>query len=76
MLIEVNNQKEADKFLVQTRIVLIDIRVTHHRNLNSSQGVISEPDLTNETDADLLEGIKDHGVTAVKRITMRIETRK
>ncbi|XP_077529718.1 uncharacterized protein LOC144142233 [Haemaphysalis longicornis] len=49
----------------------LDIGVTPHRSINSSQGVISEPDLINETEAGLLEGLKGEGVTAVRRITMR-----
>lgn len=71
VLVELSRQDQADKLLAQTRIADLAIRVTPHRSLNSSQGVISEPDLANETEADLLEGLRNQGVTAVRRITIR-----
>ncbi|XP_077549823.1 uncharacterized protein LOC144162958 isoform X1 [Haemaphysalis longicornis] len=71
LLIEINDKQQSAKLLAQTRLADLDIRVTPHRSLNSSQGVISETDLLNETDADLLAGLKDQGVTAVRRITIR-----
>lgn len=48
----------------------LDIIGTPNHSLNSSQGVIPKPDLLSKTEADLLEGIKDQGVTAVRRITI------
>ncbi|KAH8039292.1 hypothetical protein HPB51_005538 [Rhipicephalus microplus] len=59
VLVELSRQDQADKLLAQTRIADLAIRVTPHRSLNSSQGVISEPDLANETEADLLEGLRN-----------------
>lgn len=49
----------------------VKISVTPHRSLNSSQGVISEPDLMKESDSDILDGMRDQGVTAVRRIMIR-----
>ncbi|XP_077550887.1 uncharacterized protein LOC144164247 [Haemaphysalis longicornis] len=70
ILVELNAEPQARILLAQTRIHDLDIRVTPHRSLNSSQGVISDTDLLTETDADLLEGLEDQGVTAVRRIMM------
>lgn len=61
---ELNIQQQATRLLTQTHMADLDIKVTLHRSLNSSQGVFSETDLINETDADLLEGLKDQGVMA------------
>lgn len=59
VLVEVNNQHQATKLLAQARMVDLDVGVTLHRSLNSSQGVISEPDLLNEMYANLLEDLQD-----------------
>ena len=55
---------------------MFEIKVTPHRSLNSSQGVISDPDLANETEADLLEGLRNQGVSAVRRITIRRDNKE
>ncbi|GFX15616.1 14 kDa zinc-binding protein [Trichonephila clavipes] len=42
-----------------------------HKSLNSSRGVISEPDLLCTSDALILEGFSDQGVVQVRRITLK-----
>ncbi|GFU90556.1 uncharacterized protein TNCV_2574891 [Trichonephila clavipes] len=46
-------------------------RVTPHRSLNFSRGVISEPDLLTTPDAEILDGFSDQGVIQVRRITIK-----
>lgn len=48
----------------------LDIKVALLRSLGNSQGVISEPALLNETNADLWRGLKYQGVTAVRCFTI------
>ncbi|GFT05195.1 putative RNA-directed DNA polymerase from transposon BS [Trichonephila clavipes] len=45
--------------------------VTPHRSLNSCRGVISEPDLLCASEAEILEGFSDQGVTQVRRIKIK-----
>ncbi|GFW64060.1 uncharacterized protein TNCV_707651 [Trichonephila clavipes] len=49
--------------------------VTPHKYLNSSRGVISEPDLLYTSEAEILEGFSDQGVVQVRRITLKKDTR-
>ncbi|GFW57072.1 uncharacterized protein TNCV_1116001 [Trichonephila clavipes] len=42
-----------------------------HRFLNSCRGVISEPDLLCASEAEILEGLSDQGVTQVRRIKIK-----
>ncbi|GFT64134.1 uncharacterized protein TNCV_5139951 [Trichonephila clavipes] len=44
--------------------------VTPHKSLNSCRGVISEPVLLCASEAEILEGLSDQGVTEVRRITI------
>lgn len=71
LLIEVSSKQQATNFLNPTRMPDLDIRVTPNDSLNSCRGVIYEPDLMKETDSYLLEGLRDQGVTTVRRVTMR-----
>lgn len=71
ILVEVQTREQSSKLLTQTDMHDVKISVTPHRSLNSSQGVISEPDLMKESDSDILDGMRDQGVTAVRRIMIR-----
>ncbi|GFW57089.1 uncharacterized protein TNCV_1116171 [Trichonephila clavipes] len=48
--------------------------VTPHKSLNSSRGVISEPDFLYTSEAEILEGFSDQGVVQVSRITLKKDT--
>lgn len=76
VLIEVSHKEQANKLLQQTNIDGLEITITPHRTLNCSQGVISKLDLINETETDILEGLRDQGVTAVRRITIRQDSKE
>ncbi|GFV55966.1 uncharacterized protein TNCV_249621 [Trichonephila clavipes] len=47
------------------------LTVTPYKSLNSSQGVISEPDLLCASGTEILEGFSDQGVTQVRRLTLK-----
>lgn len=51
-------------------MVDVDIKITPYCSLNSCEGVISELNLISEAEADLLKGLGDQGVTAVRWITI------
>ncbi|GFX09404.1 uncharacterized protein TNCV_4697911 [Trichonephila clavipes] len=42
-------------------------RNSSHKSLNSCRGVISEPDLLSSSEAEILEGLSDQGVTQCQR---------
>lgn len=71
LLVEVQRKNQSQNLLKQDTLAGLKVTVTPHRTLNTTQGVISERELLHETDEDLLDGLKDQGVTAVRRITMR-----
>lgn len=71
VLVEVQRKNQSENLLKQDSLAQLKVTVTPHRSLNTTQGVISERELLHESEEDLLEGLKDQGVTAVRRITMR-----
>ncbi|KAH6933192.1 hypothetical protein HPB50_013193 [Hyalomma asiaticum] len=67
LLIEVFKKTQSDQLEKLEMVADQTVTVTPHRSLNSTQGVISEKDLINETDEDILENLRPQGVTAVRR---------
>ncbi|GBN69628.1 hypothetical protein AVEN_81978-1 [Araneus ventricosus] len=49
----------------------IAVKVTPHRTLNHSRGVISESEFQRDLEEDLLDCLKDQKVIAVRRITIK-----
>ena len=47
------------------------MKVTEHKSLNTSKGIIRNPILKAETEENILEYLKPQGVTHVKRFTIR-----
>lgn len=71
LLIEVFKKTQSDQLEKLEMVADQTVTVTPYRSLNSTQGVISERDLINETDEDILENLRPQVVTAVRRITIR-----
>ncbi|GFY26334.1 putative RNA-directed DNA polymerase from transposon X-element [Trichonephila clavipes] len=71
LLVEVTTTKQAEQLLALQMLANIPITVLPHANLNSSRGVISESDLYNVPEQEILEGLQDQKVCAVRRITIR-----
>ena len=71
MLIEVNSKQQAGNALKMTTWVDVPIKVTPHRSLNSSKGVIRSRDLRDCDEAEVLDALRPEGVTHIKHITSK-----
>ncbi|GFW34294.1 uncharacterized protein TNCV_220201 [Trichonephila clavipes] len=58
LLVEVSTTKQAEQLLALQMVANIPSTVLLHANLNSSRGVISESDLYNAPEQEILEGYK------------------
>ena len=68
-LVECPNSRVAKLLLRRNgcEFISLKIKVSAHRSLNSSKGVIWCPDLEGYDDAEILDDIKNKGVTQVER---------
>lgn len=71
LLVEIDTKKQSDSLLPPILISDYKVSVSPHRSLNTVRGVISEDDLLDESEPDILEGMSDQSVVAVSRITLR-----
>ncbi|XP_075746347.1 uncharacterized protein LOC119171694 isoform X1 [Rhipicephalus microplus] len=71
LLLEIHEQNQFDKLNTLTTFGDTPISITPHRSMNSSRGVVSDVDLLELTEAELLEGWKSQNVTNVQRIKIR-----
>ncbi|GFS55670.1 uncharacterized protein TNCV_131791 [Trichonephila clavipes] len=62
LLIETVSALQSKFFLLARTFIDYTLTVTPHKSLNSCRGVISEPDLLCASEAEILEGLSDHGV--------------
>ncbi|GFT93217.1 RNA-directed DNA polymerase from mobile element jockey, partial [Trichonephila clavipes] len=74
LLIETSSAVQTKSFLLAKSFLGSPANITPHKSLNSSRGVISEPDLLTTTDAEILEGFSSQGVIQVRRITLKKDT--
>ncbi|KAM7291824.1 hypothetical protein ISCGN_028395 [Ixodes scapularis] len=73
LLVEVTTQKQSVAIQKMKSIVETSVTVTPHRTLNTVRGVISEEDLLDVSEDEILEGLRNSSVIAVKRIILRRE---
>ena len=71
VLVEVSSKQQADNALKMTTWVDVPIKVTPHRSLNSSKGVIRSRDLRDCDEAEVLDALRAEGVTHVKHLTSK-----
>lgn len=71
LLLEIRDQQQYNKLTSLQTLGQTPITVTSHRSMNSSRGVVSDKDLLELTEAELLDGWKDQNVTNVQRIKLR-----
>ena len=64
--IEVNNKKTSEKLLGLTEIFNIPVEITPHKTLNYSKGVIKSHELKGTTEQEMIEELKEQGVTEAK----------
>ncbi len=68
VLVEVNRSSQAEILLKADKLALVPIKVSPHRSLNSSRGVIRCPDIKSCLDEEILEGLSSQNVTHIHRI--------
>ena len=71
LLVEVTKRAHCENLLRSTTLVNVKIRVTPHRTLNTSRGVIYCPNLKVCEDTELEEELKAQGVGHIRCITRR-----
>ncbi|KAM7306840.1 uncharacterized protein ISCGN_010498 [Ixodes scapularis] len=71
LLIQINTKRQSDALLALNSISDYRVTVTAHRTLNTVQGIISEDDLLDTPEKEVVEGLATQGVTAARRITLR-----
>ncbi|GFY35813.1 uncharacterized protein TNCV_4841901 [Trichonephila clavipes] len=67
LLIETTSALQSKSFLLAKTFLDFLLTVNPHKSLNSCRGVISEPDLLSSSEAEILEGLSDQGVTQCQR---------
>ena len=68
VLLEVSNKVQADRALAMTNWIDTPVRVTAHRSLNSSKGVIRCREFRDCEDDEVLAALSPQGVSAIKHI--------
>ncbi|GFX50938.1 uncharacterized protein TNCV_2732891 [Trichonephila clavipes] len=76
LLIETASAVQPKSFLMAKTFLESTLTVTPHKPLNSSRGDISESDLLCASEAEILKGGSDLGVTQVRRITMLRDSKR
>lgn len=73
ILVQVTKHVYCEKLLHTTKLPGIDVsvRVTPHKTLNTSRGVIRASDINMCDENEILEGFKNQGVIAVQCLTRR-----
>lgn len=76
LLLEVQDKQQFERLNDLATFGDIPITVTPHRSMNSVHGVVSDDDLIELSETELLEGWKDQNVTNVQRITIRRDNKQ
>jgi hypothetical protein len=71
VLIQVTTKKQAEKAMAMTDWVNQEIKVSPHRSLNTSRGIIRSRELRDCSDDEVLEALSGQGVIAVRRIMFK-----
>lgn len=71
LLLELRDRKQHEKLQNLVSFGDFPVTVTPHRTMNTSRGVVSDDDLKELTEKELLDGWSDQNVINVKRIRMR-----
>lgn len=71
LLLELRDKTQYDNLSKLTAFGDIPVSVGPHRSMNTVRGVISDDDLLELSESELLEGWQDQNVVKVQRITIR-----
>ena len=72
-LVECGKRAQTQNLLQTNRSIDRPVRVSIHKTLNSSQGVIRCRDLADTTEVEIWDELKDQGVVEVNRVTLKKE---
>ena len=70
-IIEVDRGMYSTKLLAITELAQVPVKLSPHRTLNTSKGVLRTPELKNTTREELLTQLKKQGVTGARMITIK-----
>ncbi|GFX90074.1 uncharacterized protein TNCV_2420581 [Trichonephila clavipes] len=62
LLIETSSALQTKSFFLAKTFLDSPLTISPHKSLNTSRGVISEPDLLSSPEAEILDGFSDQGV--------------
>ncbi|GFX06662.1 uncharacterized protein TNCV_382581 [Trichonephila clavipes] len=65
LLIETNSALQTKSFLLAKSFLDSPLKINPHKSLNTSRGVISEPDLLSTSEVEILDGFSDQGVIQI-----------
>ena len=68
LLLEVDRKQQVENLLKTTKIVDLKVKISLHNPLNSSKGAIRCPELRPCSEKDILENLKEQGVTGVRSV--------
>ena len=71
LLVETNRKSQSENLLKITKFLNLNVTVTEHKTLNSCKGIIRDRMLKHETAENITEYLKQQGVTACKRFTIK-----
>ncbi|GFX09537.1 uncharacterized protein TNCV_2029031 [Trichonephila clavipes] len=71
LLIETSSALQTKSFFLAKAFLDSPLTISSHKSLNTSRGVISEPDLLSTPEAEIIDGFSDQGVIQVRRITIK-----
>ena len=71
LLVETNRKSQTDNLLKITKFFNLKVTVTEHKTLNTSKGIIKDRALKGESETDICDYLKNQGVIAVKRFTIK-----
>ncbi|GFX96453.1 putative RNA-directed DNA polymerase from transposon BS [Trichonephila clavipes] len=74
LLVETSSSTQTKSFLLAKTFLNSPVNIIPHKSLNTSRGVISEPDLLATSEAEILEGFSNQGVIQVRRIRIKKDT--
>ena len=72
-LVECGKRAQAQNLLRTNRFIDRPVRVSIHKTLNSSRGVIRCQDLADMTEVEIQDELKDQGVVGVNQVTLKKE---
>ena len=71
LLLEVDRKQQVENLLKTTKIFDLKVKISLHHSLNSSKGVIRCPELRPCSDKEIIDNLKEQGVTGVCNVSAR-----